>query len=57
MKLSRDEMGEVENFKNLGSVLQKDVGFEEDINHRINCGWTKLRVMSVLCDKRIPINL
>ena len=49
-------MGEVERFKYLGSVVQKDGGFEGGMKHRIKCGWTKWREASgVLCDKRIPI--
>lgn len=33
MKLNEDEVAKVEWFKYLGSVLQKDGGFEEDIRH------------------------
>ena len=58
IKLSGDVVGEVERFKYLGSVIQKDGGFEEDMKHRIKCGWTKWREASgILCDKRIPIRL
>jgi len=48
----------VDSFKYLESVLQKNVGFNEDIMHRIKCGWIKWRETSgVLCDRRIPIRL
>ena len=48
----------MERFKYLRSVVQKDGGFEEDMKHRIKCGWTKWREASgILCDKRIPIRL
>jgi len=30
---------EVDSFKYLGSVLQNNGGFDEDIMHRIKCGW------------------
>lgn len=33
MSLSGDEVGKVENFKYLGSVLQKNGGFEEHMQH------------------------
>ena len=56
--LNEDVVKEVEKFKYLGSVVQKDGGFEEDIKHRIKCGRVKWREASgVLCDKRIPIRL
>lgn len=35
MKLSGDVVNEVERFKCLGSVLQKNVGLMEDMKHRI----------------------
>jgi len=32
--------------------------FNEDVNHKITCGWNKWREASdVLCDKRIPTRL
>jgi hypothetical protein len=45
-------------FKYLVSVVQKNGSFEENMKHRIKCGWMKWREASgVLCDKRIPIRL
>lgn len=38
MKMSTDEVWEVERYKYLRSVLQKDGNFEEDMKHRIKCG-------------------
>lgn len=38
MKSSVDDMGEIERFKFLEFVLQKNGGFEEDIIYRIMCG-------------------
>ena len=58
MQLGEDSVGEVERFKYLGSVVQKDGGFEEDVKNRIKCGWMKWREASgVLCDRRMPIRL
>ncbi|XP_050532668.1 uncharacterized protein LOC126900777 [Daktulosphaira vitifoliae] len=38
--------------------MQKSGGIDEDIRHRIKCGWLKWRKVSgVLCDKRIPMRL
>ncbi|XP_015366174.1 PREDICTED: uncharacterized protein LOC107163320 [Diuraphis noxia] len=49
---------EVDSFKYLGSVLQKNDGFYEDIMHRIKCGCMKWREASdILCDRRIQIRL
>ncbi|XP_015378430.1 PREDICTED: uncharacterized protein LOC107172649, partial [Diuraphis noxia] len=47
---------EIDNYKYLESVLQKNGGFDKDIMHRIYCGWMKWRKeLGVLCDRRIPI--
>jgi len=51
--MSSDVVGEVERFKYLGSLLQKNGCLEENINHKIMCGWMKWKKASgVLCDKR-----
>lgn len=34
MELSRNVLGDVERFKYLGSVLQKNGGLKEDMKHR-----------------------
>jgi hypothetical protein len=41
MTISSDMLGEVENFKYLGSFVQKDWGYGMDIEQRIKCGWVK----------------
>lgn len=42
--------------KYLGSVTQNDGEIEDDVNHRIQVGWLKLRMSSgVLCDKKVPL--
>lgn len=41
MNISDDEVGEVEWFEYLGSVLQKNGGFRELMKYRIKRGWIK----------------
>ena len=58
MIISGVEVSEVESFKYLGSFVQKNGDLDEDVKHRIKCGWMKWREASgVLCDKRIPMRL
>ena len=45
-------------FRYLGSMLQKDGGIDEDVNHRIKAGWMKwCQDSGILCDKRVPQKL
>ena len=47
-----------DNFRYLGSVLQKDGDIDEDVRHRISASWLKWRQASgILCDKRMPQKL
>ena len=56
IKLSGDVVGEVERFKYLGSVVQNNGDFEEDMKHRVKYVWMKWREVSgVLCNKIIPV--
>jgi len=51
-------MPKIEKFKYLGSIIQQKEDIVEDINHRTNLGWQKLKyASSVLCDKRMPVRL
>ncbi|KAL6554096.1 hypothetical protein OROMI_019769 [Orobanche minor] len=44
-------------FKYLGSIIQKEGEFEDDVTHRI-AGWLRLRVATgVLCDKKVHLKL
>ena len=48
----------VAKFKYLGSIIQQNGDFDEDISQRIRVGWQKWKAASgVLCDKRVPIGL
>ena len=43
-------------FKYLGSIIQKDVEIDSDVNHRIQAGWLKWRsAIGVLYDRNIPL--
>ena len=43
-------------FKYLGSIIQKDMEIDSDVNHRIQAGWLKWRsATGVLCDHNIPL--
>lgn len=58
MTISSDIIGEVKSFKYLGSFVQKDGGFDEDVKYRVKFGWIDLREASgTLSDKRIPTKL
>ncbi|KAL6580696.1 hypothetical protein OROMI_006619 [Orobanche minor] len=45
-------------FKYLGSIIQKEGEFEDDVTHRIKAGWLRWRAATrVLCDKKVPLKL
>ena len=47
-----------DNFRYLGSMLQKDGNIDEDVRYRISAGWLKWRQASgVLYDRRVPQKL
>ena len=49
---------EVNTFKYLGSVIQKDGGIEREITNRIQAGWANWKKCSgVLCDRKMPMKL
>lgn len=52
------KFGDVERFMYLGSVLQRDMGFEIYMKHMIKFRWILWEEMlCILCDKRIPVGL
>jgi len=58
MKMSGDVVCKVERFKYLGSVLQRNGCFEENVNYMVKCEWMKWREVSgVLCGKEILIRV
>jgi hypothetical protein len=47
-----------DNFRYLGSMLQKNRDIDEDISHKIKVGWLKwCQASNVLCDRRVPLKL
>jgi hypothetical protein len=45
-------------FRYLGSLLQRYMDIDEDVNYRIKAGWMEWHQASgVLCDKRVPQKL
>ncbi|KAL6560155.1 hypothetical protein OROHE_006393 [Orobanche hederae] len=45
-------------FKYLGSIIQKEGEFEDDVTHHIKAGWLRWRAATgVLCDKKVPLKL
>ena len=45
-------------FKYLGSIVNNSATCDEDVQHRINVGWTKWRENSaIFCDRRMPLKL
>ena len=47
-----------DNFRYLGSVLQKDGDIDEDVRHKISAGWLKwCQTSNILYDKRVPQKL
>lgn len=58
MMIEGVEVPKCEAFRYLGSIIQKNGGIKEDVDHRIKAGWMKWKMTSgVLCDKRMPIKL
>lgn len=43
MNWSGDEVGDIERFKSLGSLLQRDGCLKEHTKYRIKCEWVKWR--------------
>ena len=58
LEIDMEVIEEVEKFKYLGSVVQRDGNLDAEITNRIQSGWNKWRkCSSILCDKRIPVRL
>ncbi|KAL6574232.1 hypothetical protein OROHE_001136 [Orobanche hederae] len=48
----------MDKFKYLGSIIQKEGEFEDDVTHRIKVRWLRWRAATeVLCDKKVPLKL
>ena len=58
VRLDGQVVPEKDNFRYLGSMLQKDGDIDEDVGHRIKAGWLKWRqATGVLCDSKVAQKL
>ena len=58
MRIKAQEIPQRDSFSYLGSIISKDMEFDEDVEHKIKAGWLKWRFASgVFCDQRSPTRL
>ena len=58
MKLNGEELNNVDHFKYLGSMIDKDGTVERDLDHRVQAAWSSSRNLTgVLYDRTIPLRL
>ena len=54
-KMQGEEVGKVEDFKYLGSIVQSNVECGKEVKKRVQAGWNGWRRMSgMICDRRVP---
>ena len=55
VKMQREEVAKVEDFKYLGSTVQSNGECGREVKKRVQAGWNGWRGMSgVICDRRVP---
>ena len=58
VKIGENILQKVKSFKYLGCIIQDNGEIEQDVNHRIQAGWSKWRSASgFICDKKVPLKL
>ena len=58
MKVNGDQQKNVDHFKYLGSVIDKDGTIERDVDLRVRAAWSSWRKLTgVLYDRKIPLRL
>ena len=58
VKIDNQEISKSEHFRYLGSMINKDGEFDDDVTYRIKVGWLNWRSASgILCDCRISAKL
>ena len=58
MKLNGEELNNVDHFKYLGSVIDKDGTIDRDVDLRVRAAWSSWRKLTgVLYDRNIPLRL
>ena len=51
----QEEVAKVEDFKYLGSTVQRNGEGESEVKKRVQAGWNGWRIMSgVICDRQVP---
>ena len=55
VEMQAEDVKSIENFKYLGSTVQKDGGVEKEVAKRVQVGWGAWRkITGVMCDGRAP---
>ena len=58
IKLNGEELNNVDNFKYLGSVIDKDDTIDRDVDLRVQAAWSSWRKLTgVLYDRKISLRL
>ena len=58
VKIGDNTLQKVKSFKYLRYIIQDNGEIEQDVNHRIQAGWSKWRSTSgFICDKKVPLKL
>ena len=58
VKMQEEDVKSIENFKYLGSTVQKDGGVEKEVAKRVQAGWRAWRkITGVICDGRAPVKV
>ena len=54
IKLGNQTIQQVDKFRYLGSIIQKDCEVDSDVNNRIQAGWVKWRkATGIICDRKV----
>ena len=58
VRMQGERLKEVEEFKYLGSTVQKTGGSDKEVSKRIQAGWAAWRkITGVMCDRRVPVKV
>ncbi|KAG8229777.1 hypothetical protein J437_LFUL005858 [Ladona fulva] len=58
IELEGEILTSIRKFKYLGSIVEREGGLDEEIQHRITCGWMNWRKLSgVLCDRKVSCEI
>ena len=58
INLEEKEIASSGRFKYLKSIFQSSEDIQQDVTHRIKCGWQKWRAATkILCDRYMPLKV